>query len=194
MPYRCIAKRCCFAVLVLSVLLPGPLAWAESVFLDELDLTKSKCGWNETRAKRSVGGNPLRAGGVEYARGVGTHPPGHIAVKLDGKAVRFVALVALDDEVGNKDRHFFKLYENLGDDAFFYDNASWTEPKTYPGRFGASASKLYQILRDDHYGVDLPSVEMKRLTLWLDCNSDFYGAYDACERQRAGEIVIPKLE
>jgi hypothetical protein len=101
---------------------------------------------------------------------------------------------AMDLAAGNEDGHFFKSYENLRDYAFFYDNASWTEPKTYPGRFGASASKLYQILRDDHYGVELSSEEMKRLTLWLDCNSDFYGAYDECERQRAGEIVVPKLE
>jgi hypothetical protein len=30
--------------------------------------------------------------------------------------------------------------------------------------------------------------------LWLDCNSDFYGAYEKIEEQKEGKLVWPSLE
>jgi hypothetical protein len=35
---------------------------------------------------------------------------------------------------------------------------------------------------------------MRRLTLWLDCNSDFYGTYESTDAQRRGEVVQPQME
>ena len=65
--------------------------------------------------------------------------------------------------------------------------------ETTPGKFGARASKLYELLQAGHYDVQLPPEAMRRLTLWLDCNSVFYGAYQELDRQRAGEKVMPDL-
>lgn len=65
--------------------------------------------------------------------------------------------------------------------------------ETTPGEFGARASKLYELLKSGHHGVKLPSDSLRRLTLWLDCNSVFYGAYHDLDRQRAGEKVVPEL-
>ena len=62
------------------------------------------------------------------------------------------------------------------------------------GRFGARASPLLALLDKGHHGVKLPPEDRYRLTLWLDCNSDFYGAYHDTEAQRRGEIVKPDLE
>jgi len=42
--------------------------------------------------------------------------------------------------------------------------------------------------------VKLTTEEIRRITLWLDCNSDFYGAYYNLEAQARGEIVEPILE
>lgn len=65
--------------------------------------------------------------------------------------------------------------------------------ETSPGEFGARASTLYELLKTGHHGVQLPPDALRRLTLWLDCNSVFYGAYHDLDRQRAGEKVVPLL-
>jgi hypothetical protein len=98
---------------------------------------------------------------------------------------------ALDQ--GAQGQHFFTSYQNLKSYSFYFDSASWTEPKTFPGQFGAHASKLYQLLAEGHHDVELAPEEMRRLTLWLDSNSDFYGSYENIEPQRAGEVVWPTL-
>ena len=62
-----------------------------------------------------------------------------------------------------------------------------------PGKIGAKASRLLSILENDHYGVKLTPQELRRFTIWLDCNSVFYGAYIETEAQRKGEVVMPKV-
>ncbi|MCX7824021.1 MAG: hypothetical protein N2689_00495, partial [Verrucomicrobiae bacterium] len=57
-----------------------------------------------------------------------------------------------------------------------------------PGQVGARASKLYPMLAKGHHGVTLTAEEMHRITLWLDCNSNFYAAYHNAPRQARGEI------
>jgi hypothetical protein len=62
------------------------------------------------------------------------------------------------------------------------------------GEVGALASTLLPILDEEHHGVSLTGAELYRLTLWLDCNSVFYGAYHEAEKQAQGDVVIPWLE
>jgi len=111
--------------------------------------------------------------------------------------------LACHDEGGRKpilsgmidDRQWLPSYRNLQPYAFYYDGGgSFVESKTYPGKFGALASKLYQKLEKGHHDVKLSEEEMHRLSLWLDCNSDFYGTYENIEAQRRGEIVFPIME
>jgi len=45
-----------------------------------------------------------------------------------------------------------------------------------------------------HYGVDLSKEDFHRLTLWLDCNSEFYGSYENTVAQAKGRIVHPTLD
>jgi len=68
--------------------------------------------------------------------------------------------------------------------------------RTTPGRFGARASALYDVLKKGHYDVKLSAEEMHRITLWLDCTSMFYGVYEreGGEAQLRGEIAKPTLE
>ncbi len=66
--------------------------------------------------------------------------------------------------------------------------------RTIAGQFGARASNLLQYLDERHYDVRLPRADWHRLTLWLDCNSEFYGAYHDVEAQARGEIVVPRLD
>ena len=66
--------------------------------------------------------------------------------------------------------------------------------RTIPGEFGARAAKLLQYMDQRHYGVHLSDEDYYRLTLWLDCNSEFYGAYENTIAQSRGEVVRPSLD
>ncbi|NIP23407.1 MAG: hypothetical protein GWN67_00665 [Phycisphaerae bacterium] len=93
----------------------------------------------------------------------------------------------------------YSSYQNLRKYAFFFGSSRneydpWTTPRTIPGRFGARASKLYEILRQGHHDVILSKEDLHRITLWLDCNSDFFGSYENTESQAKADIVQPILE
>ncbi|MCK4294755.1 MAG: hypothetical protein KAY65_16255, partial [Planctomycetes bacterium] len=90
-------------------------------------------------------------------------------------------------------------YVNLREYTFFYGSIRgtydpWTSARTVPGQFGARASKLYEMLERGHHDVELSKEDLHRITLWLDCNSDFFGSYENTEAQARGEVVRPTLE
>ena len=90
---------------------------------------------------------------------------------------------------------WFISYDSLKSYSFFWNNAWFDEiPDSKPGEIGARKSKLYQMLVKGHHGLKLSKEDMHRLTLWLDCNSDFYGAYEKIEEQKEGKVVWPSLE
>ena len=116
---------------------------------------------------------------------------------------------------GPEDQYFFTSYFNLRPYIYVTGNGnanpkapateqpdtgwSWnlfTKAKTYPGQFGANASPLWKTLKEGHYGVKLSDEEKRALTLWMDNNCDFFGAYelDTLQAQRRGEPVAPTLE
>ncbi|MDP6047576.1 MAG: hypothetical protein QGG25_18340, partial [Phycisphaerae bacterium] len=96
---------------------------------------------------------------------------------------------------------YFESYLNLAPKYGFYNygGKSWSDPKWYrttPGEFGAKASPLYQMLSKGHNKVKLSPEEMRRITVWLDSCSPFYGVYEkeGGEAQLRGEIAKPTLE
>ncbi len=78
--------------------------------------------------------------------------------------------------------------------------------RTTPGKFGARASRLLPLIQGlpymspttkklkKHAAVKLSQSDFHRITLWLDCNSNFYGAYEKMQEQIRGEMVMPDLE
>ena len=62
-----------------------------------------------------------------------------------------------------------------------------------PGHVGALASKLYPLLKAGHHDVKLAPEDLRRITLWLDCNSVFYGDYFDTDAQQQGKVVQPKV-
>ena len=60
-----------------------------------------------------------------------------------------------------------------------------------PGQDGARVSKLYKILKEGHHEVVLTPDEWDRIITWLDCNSNYYGAYQNPELQTTGIVVEP---
>ncbi|MDR1962601.1 MAG: NPCBM/NEW2 domain-containing protein [Planctomycetaceae bacterium] len=107
-------KRTVFSVevVLLSLLLFGFLSWnfADEIYLDQLDLSQTTCGWQKTTAKKSVGGNPLSIGGQKFQRGVGHHAPGEIIFNLSQSKGRFTAMVGIDDEVGKNGHAEFLVF------------------------------------------------------------------------------------
>lgn len=95
-----------------------------------------------------------------------------------------------------------RSYQNLAPEfGFYYDvgNGSINSgihggSRSIPGKVGARAAPLMDYLDQSHYGVELSDEELYRLTLWLDCNSEFYGSYENTEAQSRGEIVQPTLD
>ena len=96
--------------------------------------------------------------------------------------------------VGKGRNTYFASYNSLARNYGFWNYQHGY--RTTPGRFGARASKLYQMLKKGHNDVKLTPDEMHRITLWLDCCSVFYGVYEreGGQGQLAGKIVGPTLE
>ena len=90
--------------------------------------------------------------------------------------------------------NWYTSYNNLVRDYGFHDYGNGL--RTTPGRFGAKASKLYEILKKGHYDVKLSEEEMHCITLWLDSTSMFYGVYEreTGQTQLLGGIAQPTLE
>jgi hypothetical protein len=94
-------------------------------------------------------------------------------------------------------------YRNLQAYAFHYgtprkDHVAnqydrWQPARTVPGKFGARASRLWPLLDRGHYDVRLSAEDSRRLIVWLDANSDFFGAYENTAAQARGEVVPPRL-
>ncbi|MDP6251424.1 MAG: hypothetical protein QF749_05645 [Verrucomicrobiota bacterium] len=91
-------------------------------------------------------------------------------------------------------KKWFASYHSLAPKYGFWQYGN--RHRTLPGKFGARASKLYNLLQEGHYDVDLPEEDMERIVLWLDACSIFYGVYEqeGGEAQLRGEIVRPTLE
>ncbi len=95
-----------------------------------------------------------------------------------------------------------RSYNNLAGKYGFYFNVSNGSindgvhggSRTIAGKFGARASKLLKYMDERHYGVKLSDEDFHRLTLWLDCNSEFYGSYKNTVAQTKGQIVMPTLD
>ncbi len=101
----------------------------------------------------------------------------------------------LDSEVIAKGRQkWYASYHSLTPEYGFWKYGH--RHRTLPGKFGARASKLYQMLKDGHHDVELTDEEMHRITVWLDSCSIFYGVYeqDGGIAQLEGKIVHPTLE
>ena len=93
-------------------------------------------------------------------------------------------------------------YANLAEKyGFYFDVGNGTikggvhgGSRSIAGSFGAKSSKLMDYLSEKHYDVRLSPEERRRITLWLDCNSEFFGSYENTAAQARGEIVRPTLD
>jgi alpha-galactosidase len=77
--------------------------------LETVDLGLMTTGWGAPHAGKSVDNHPLTLHGTVYDAGVGTHAESRLRVNLDGNAIRFTAIVGVDDEVADKGSVVFEV-------------------------------------------------------------------------------------
>jgi hypothetical protein len=79
-------------------LLITEIVFAETVWLDDLNLEVATQGWGDPHKNQPVEGHPLSIAGKIFEHGFGTHAENILHVKLDGGAQSFSASVGVDDE------------------------------------------------------------------------------------------------
>ena len=80
------------------MLFPALLQQSGDLALGSLDLRAVEQEWGTAHRDRSVGDNPLRIAGKTYTTGLGTHANSTFDLRVDGNALRFRAIVGVDDE------------------------------------------------------------------------------------------------
>ena len=71
--------------------------------------------FDQARLNASVEGNPISIGGVRYtSSSVGLHAEGEFILKLDGKAVRAIGAVGIDDDTNGRGSVNFQWYDASG--------------------------------------------------------------------------------
>jgi alpha-galactosidase len=68
------------------------------LWIEALDLSRVEQDWGSPRAGRSVDNRPISLHGDVFRHGVGTHANSEMLIDLKGAAVRFAAVVGVDDE------------------------------------------------------------------------------------------------
>jgi len=121
-------KKRAFSLPVLGCLCIAVFAvHAQTIWLDELDLSRMEAGWGTPQGRKSVDGNPLSIAGRTFERGVGTHAISTLMISLDGKGRRFIASVGVDDETRERASVCFYV---LGDQKVLWESGVMKKGQT----------------------------------------------------------------
>jgi alpha-galactosidase len=97
-------------ILISSTIGIGQLS-AQTVWLDQLDLSTATQGYGIPMKNRSIDNKILTIGGKTFERGFGSHSESSLTILLNGKATVFLAQVGIDDEVaGHEPAAEFVVY------------------------------------------------------------------------------------
>jgi alpha-galactosidase len=72
---------------------------AQTVWLDQLDLSTATQGYGTPMKNRSIDNKTLTIAGKTFERGFGSHSESSLTILVEGKATEFTAQVGIDDEV-----------------------------------------------------------------------------------------------
>ena len=85
-------------IITLGLIGSGQLS-AQTVWLDQLDLSTATQGYGVPMKNKSLDGKTLTIAGQTFERGFGSHSESSLTILLEGKATLFTAQVGIDDEV-----------------------------------------------------------------------------------------------
>ena len=107
----CMKNRITFVSLLVFCLFCVESLSAQTVWLDQLDLSKATQGYGVPMKNKSIDGKPLTIAGKTFERGFGSHSVSSLTILLEGKATLFTAQVGIDDEVkGQRPAAEFVVY------------------------------------------------------------------------------------
>jgi hypothetical protein len=66
--------------------------------------------------------------------------------------------------------------------------------RSVPGKLGARVAGLYNFCKPSPSNPAMTATELRRITLWLDGNSNELSAYTQVAQQQAGQLVWPELD
>jgi alpha-galactosidase len=84
---------------ILLTVLGSQQLFAQSVWLDQLDLSAATQGAGVPKKNKSVDGKTITINGKTFERGFGTHAESSLIIELNGKAISFTSSVGIDDEI-----------------------------------------------------------------------------------------------
>jgi len=97
-------------IIISSLISIGQLS-AQTVWLDQLDLSTATQGYGIPMKNRSIDNKVLTIAGKTFERGFGSHSESSLTILLNGKAIEFTAQVGIDDEVaGHQPAAEFVVY------------------------------------------------------------------------------------
>jgi hypothetical protein len=94
---------------------PLPPAPTGQPWVSDLEFVDSSNGWGPVERDKSNGedaagdGATLTLDGTQYAKGLGTHAPSSVTVRLGGNCTGFSAKVGVDDEMEDRGKVSFKV-------------------------------------------------------------------------------------
>jgi hypothetical protein len=111
-----------------KALVPPPVP-SGTGFVSDLAFLSQSNGWGPIERDRSNGenaagdGNPLRIGGVQFAKGIGAHAPSELSIYLGRRCTSFTAAIGQDDEILQPGSVDFQVF---GDDRQLLDSGTIT--------------------------------------------------------------------
>lgn len=93
------SKAIIIALLIILLNLVGNNLSAQTVWLDQLDLSAATQGYGVPGKNKSVAEKTMTINGKTFSRGFGTHAESSLFILLNGHATSFTAFVGIDDEV-----------------------------------------------------------------------------------------------
>jgi alpha-galactosidase len=87
-----------------------PPVQSGEIALSSLDLSAVEQEWSSAKRNQSVDEHPLTIAGKKYANGIGTHASSTFNIAVNGNALRFRAVVGVDDEATNSASVQFLVY------------------------------------------------------------------------------------
>ncbi|MFD4960350.1 NPCBM/NEW2 domain-containing protein [Microbacterium sp. NPDC058389] len=90
-------------------------------YLSDRDWVSATSGWRTALKDKAVSGSPIRLGGVEYAKGIGTHANSDIVYDLEPADVTFAAVIGVDDAQKSSPNSSV-VFQVLADGVVVYDS------------------------------------------------------------------------
>lgn len=152
-------------MLARTMLFPAAFLPSGDFPLSHIDLRAVEQDWSTAKRDRSVDDHPITLGGKVYATGIGTHAVSLLELRLAGNALRFRAVVGVDDEATNNGSVRFLVY---ADGKVRFDSGVMRKGTGKPVDVDLTGAKTLRLeVEDGGDGIDNDHADWADATLTL---------------------------